>query len=323
MPSVSGSYTIDLRRLRLLAELQRHGTIAATAAALHLTPSAVSQQLAALSRQVGVPLLEKRGRGVVLTGAARLLLGHADAVAAQLERARHDLAAWVRDERGEVVVGSFASAVSGLLPAALAALGDRHPDLGVTVVEAEPPELFTRLDAGQVDVAVCVDYAAVPPRTDRRYRRRQLLVEPLDLALPGGHPATATADPVALPDLAEDPWVVGEPGSCCGAITRAVCAAAGFTPDIRHHVDDWQAVAALVAAGAGVALVPRLAQPVGRDGLVLRPVAGAPPTRTVFAAVRAGADRNPLLAAVVDALVAAGRPTGRTEAARGRAPVGP
>jgi DNA-binding transcriptional LysR family regulator len=306
VPSGSDPYTIDLRRLRLLGELQRRGTVAATAAALHLTPSAVSQQLAALSRQVGVPLLEKRGRGVVLTGAARLLLGHADAVAAQLERARDDLDAWVRAERGDVVVGAFASAVSGLLPAALAELDGRRPALRVTVVEAEPPELLTRLDAGRVDVAVCVDHAPVPPRTDRRYRRRPLFVEPLDAALPAAHPAAATADAVALPDLAEDPWVLGEPDTCCGAITRAVCAAAGFTPDVAHHVDDWQAVAALVAAGAGVALVPRLARPAPRDGLVLRPVAGTAPTRTVFAAVRAGTDRNPLVAAVLDALAAAG-----------------
>jgi DNA-binding transcriptional LysR family regulator len=297
MEPSSGLYTIDVRRLRVLRELSRRGTVAATAAAMHLTPSAVSQQIAALAREAGVPLLERRGRRVVLTGQARLLLEHADAIAAQLERARTDLAAYGRGQRGAVTIGAFSSAVSGLLPAALTGLRTARPDLAVAVVEAEPPELFTRLDAGEVDVAVAVDFAAAPPRTDPRYRRTPLLVDVLDLALPASHPAAA-AEQVRLVDLATEAWVVGRAASCCGAVTRSVCAAAGFTPEIRHPVDDWAAVAALVAAGAGVALVPRLAQH-HRPGLVLRPVAGAPPARHVFAAVRAGSQADPVLSSVL------------------------
>ena len=300
---------IDVRRLRVLRELQRRGTVAATAAALHLTPSAVSQQLAALAREVGVPLLERRGRGVVLTGQARLLLQHADAIAAQLERARDDLLAFERGQRGSVTIGAFSSAISGLLPTALSTLHAQRPELELAVVEAEPPGLFTRLDAGEVDVAIAVDFAAAPPRTDQRYRRYPLLVDVLDLALPVGHPA-ATGGPVPLSDLAKEPWVVGRAASCCGAVARAVCAAAGFTPEIRHAVDDWAAVAALVAAGAGVALIPRLVQPVHHPGLSLHPVADSSPGRHIFAAIRTGTETNPAFTTVLEHLRhAAGRAT--------------
>ncbi len=304
MEPSSEPFSIDVRRLRILREFDRRGTVAATAAALHLTPSAVSQQISVLAREVGVPLLQRRGRGVVLTGQARLLLGHADAIAAQLERARDDLLAYDSGQRGSVTVGSFSSAISGLLPTALTSLRAERPHLRLAVVEAEPPGLFTHLDTGEIDVAIAVDFAAAPPRTDRRYHRYPLMVDVLDLALPAGHRA-ATGAPVHLSELAEEPWVVGAAASCCGAVTRAVCAAAGFTPHIRHRVDDWAAVTALVAAGAGVALVPRLVQTPCHPGMTLHQVAGPPPGRHVFAATRAGAQTNPTLTAVVDHLLAA------------------
>jgi DNA-binding transcriptional LysR family regulator len=304
MEPISDSFTFGLRRLGVLRELDRRGSLARTAEALHLTPSAVSQQLAALSREVGVPLLERQGRGVRLTGQARVLLEHADVIAAQWERARADLAARGAGRRGAVTIGAFSSGISGLLPGALRRLAEHHPGVRVAVVEAEPPDLFTRLDGGQVDVAVAVDFAAAPPRTDRRYSRVDLLADVLDLALPAGHPSAAR-ERVPLRDLATDAWIVGRPQSCCGAVTRSVCAANGFTPDVRHAVGDWQALAALVACGVGVALVPRLVQPLHQPGLVLRPPAGPPPTRHVFAAVRAGSDGDPVLSAVVAQLQAA------------------
>jgi DNA-binding transcriptional LysR family regulator len=306
MEQVSGAFTIDLRRLGTLRELDRRGSLARTAAALHLTPSAVSQQLAALSRELGVPLVERQGRGVRLTGQARVVLQHADVISAQLEKARADLAAWGHGQHGTVTVGSFSSAISGLLPAVLTDLAATRPDIGLAVVEAEPPDLFTRLDAGGIDLAVAVDFAAAPPFTDRRYVRTDLLTDVLDIALPAGH-RLAGLDRVPLRELAADPWIVGDGRSCCGAVTRSVCAAGGFTPEIRHAVDDWQSLAALVAAGAGVALVPRLVQPLHRPGLVLRTPEGQPPARHVFAAVRAGSEGDPVLGAVLERLVAAAR----------------
>ncbi|MGX5184804.1 LysR family transcriptional regulator [Streptomyces avermitilis] len=301
MEPVRNSFTVDLRRLGVLRELERRGSLARTAEALHLTPSAVSQQLAALAREVGVPLIVRQGRGARLTGQARVLLEHAEVMAAQWERARADLAAWEEGRRGAVTVGAFSSAVSGLLPDALGRLAEHHPQVRVAVVEAEPPDLFTRLDAGEVDIAVAVDFAAAPPHTDRRYARTDLSTDVLDLALPRDHPCAGRPE-VGLRELAGDAWIVGDARSCCGAITRSVCAANGFTPDIRHAVNDWQSLAALVEAGLGVGLVPRLAQPLHRPGLVLRTPAGPSPTRHVFAAVRAGSDDDPVLTAVLASL---------------------
>ncbi|MEU6237593.1 LysR family transcriptional regulator [Kitasatospora sp. NPDC047058] len=304
MEPVSSTFSVDLRRLGVLRELARRGSLARTAEALHLTPSAVSQQLAALAREVGVPLLERQGRGVRLTGQARILLEHADLMAAQWERARVDLAAWEEGRRGAVTIGAFSSAITGLLPHALRALSAHHPEIRVQVVEAGAPDVFTLLDSGDIDIAVAVDFAAAPPRTDPRYTRTALLADVLDLALPATHPC-AGRDRIPLADLAGDVWIVGDAGSCCGAVTRSVCAANGFTPDIRHAVDDWTALAALVETGVGIALVPRLVQPLHRPGLVLRRPAGPSPLRHVFAAVRAGSGDDPVQAAVLDRLRAA------------------
>ncbi|MFF7449091.1 MULTISPECIES: LysR substrate-binding domain-containing protein [unclassified Streptomyces] len=302
MEHLSQAFTVDLRRLTVLRELQRRGSLARTAQALHLTPSAVSQQIAALSREIGAPLTERDGRGVRLTGQARVLLAHADAIAAQLERARADLAAYGSGGRGSVTIGCFSSAILGLLPGVLRALAERLPEVRVDVVESEPPDLFTALDAGQVDVAVAVDFAATPPHTDRRYSRTDLLRDVLDLVVPADHPL-ADREAVALRELAAETWIAGDARSCVGAIARAVCATSGFTPDIRHAVDDWGAVAALVEAGAGVALIPRLVRPLYAHRRLAAPATrGEQPSRNVFAAVRTGSETDPVLAAVRDQL---------------------
>ncbi|MCT9076502.1 LysR family transcriptional regulator [Streptomyces fulvoviolaceus] len=303
MEQVSESFTVDLRRLTVLRELQRRGSLAKTATALHLTPSAVSQQLAALAREAGVPLTEKDGRGVRLTGQARVLLAHADLIAAQLERARADLAAYGSGGRGSVTLGCLSSGILGLLPDVLRALDERLPQVRVDVVESEPPDLFTALDGGQVDVAVAVHYAEAPPHTDARYTRVELFTDVMDIAVPAGH-RLAGRGRVGLRELAAESWIVGDARSCVGAVARSVCAAAGFTPDIRHAVNDWGALAALVEAGQGVALVPRMVRPVyaHRRLALLTTEGGAPPSRHVFAAVRAGAEGDAVLGVVLDQL---------------------
>lgn len=301
MEPISRDFTIDLRRLRVLRELEQRGTVAATASALHLTPSAVSQQLATLARELGVPLLERRGRGVRLTGQARLLLEHAGAVHAQLERARADLAAWDQGERGFVTIGGFATAITGLVAPAMRALAVARPGVRLTVMESEPPDVFTRLDAGDLDVAIAVDHRLGPARNDRRYSRVDLLADPLDAVLPVDHPAANPAG-VQLTDLAGDPWIGGSPGDFCTEVILALCATAGFSPVVRHYSRDWDAIAALIAAGAGVALVPRLAQPLRAEGLVVCPVLGHRAIRSIFVAVRAGAEHDPVLSAVLGEL---------------------
>ena len=304
MSTFSRDFTIDPRRLRVLREVGLRGTVTGAAAGLHLTPSAVSQQIAALSREMGVPLLEKSGRGVRLTGQARVVLAHASVVQAQFERARAELAAFADGTIGTVAVAGFSTAISGLVAPAIRSLACTRPGITVTAVEIEPPDLFTRLDSGDLDVAVAVDHRRVPPRNDPHYHRIDLLSDPMEAALPVDHPLAGAAE-VELADLAGDVFVSAAPGSSCFEVTLGACASAGFNPDVRHHSTDWHAVVSLVAAGCGVALVPRLAQPLARPGLVLRPLAGRGAARNIFVAVRAGAQDEPVLAATLDALIEA------------------
>ncbi len=301
MSVFSRDFTIDPRRIRVLREVAQRGTVTSAAVGLHLTPSAVSQQIAALSRDLGVPLLEKTGRGVRLTGQARVILQHASAVQAQFERARADLAAFADGARGTVAVAGFSTAISGLIAPAMRHLATVRPGITVTAVEMDPPEVFTRLDRGELDVVVSVDHRGVPPHTDPHYYRTPLLADRLDVGLPVGH-RFAELDAVELADLAGETFVAAAPQTSCAEVTFAACAAAGFTPDIRHYSNDWHAVASLVAVGCGVALVPRLAQPLAVEGFVLRPLAGVGAARNIFAAVRAGAQDDPVLAATLQAL---------------------
>jgi DNA-binding transcriptional LysR family regulator len=303
MTIVSRDFTIDLRRLRVLRALDQRGTVAATAEALHLTPSAVSQQLAGLSRDIGAPLLEKHGRRVRLTGQARVLLSHAVVVQEQLEKARADLASWDSGALGEVRIGTLSTGIAALVAPTYARLSTTHPGITVSVVESEPPRVFTSLDVGDLDVVVTSDYPDGPPRHDPRYHRVDLLTDPLDAVLPVGHPL-ARPDGLRLETLAAEDWVGASPGDPCTQLMMAVCAAAGFTPDIVHRSVEWGAAASLVAAGCGVALIPRLAQPLPAD-VVVCPVVETPAARQIFGAVRAGAQTDPVIATVLAMLQAA------------------
>lgn len=314
MKSVSWDFTIDWRKLRLLHELDRRGTIAATAEAMYLTPSAVSQQLAGLAREVGAPLLERRGRSVVLTGQARLLLAHAQEMRELTERTRAALDAWSEGTEGHVRVGSLSTGIAALVAPALIRLREERPGLTVRVSEREPDEALDLLDAGELEVAVTVDCPGVPSRQDARYRRVDLTADVMDAVVPGGHPL-AGRSAVTLTELAGEVWVGGAASDACSHIVTGICAAAGFSPDVRHHCREWDAVGALVAAGAGVALIPRSAQPLRQPGLAVLPVAGAPATRLLFALTRAGTGQDPATRATLEALaaVAADRPDGLTQ----------
>jgi DNA-binding transcriptional LysR family regulator len=318
MKPFSLDFTIDLRRLRVLRELRERGTVSATAEALNLTPSAVSQQIANLSRETGIPLLTPQGRGVRLTAQANLLLEHAAIVDAQMERARADLAAFHEGQVGHVTIGAFATAVTCLVAPALTKLRTTHPRLDVGVLEVEAPDCFTRLDAGDLDLVIAVDYPGGPLRQDPRYSRQDLLHDPFQMALPAQH-RLAARHSLEMRDLAEETWILG--GSTlgpCQAASLAACTGAGFTPNVRYRTSDWTATFALVAAGCGVALIPRLAlSSVLPEGIVLKPLTGGQrPSRHLYTAIRAGAEALPSLVPVLEALQSVAR-TYAPEAAAG------
>ncbi|MFI9810914.1 LysR family transcriptional regulator [Saccharothrix variisporea] len=281
---------IDPRRLRVLRALADHGTVTAAAQALHLTPSAVSQQLAALESEVGQELLRRRGRRVSLTSAGELLVRHANAVAAELERAQATLAGLASGTAGRVEVGSFASAITQVVAPALARLRVSAPGVVVRVRDVEGHASVPLLLDGEIDLAITEEYR--PRRDDGRLTRFPLYTEPFDVVLPADHRLAGRAE-VDLRDLAEDDWVATLPGNPVRDVVELACGDAGFAPRIVHTSDDFSAVGALVRAGAGVALVPRHA---------LRgvPVTGTAPLRRVFAAVRKGSEDHPLIRAVLD-----------------------
>ncbi|MBN6050602.1 LysR family transcriptional regulator [Nonomuraea sp. RK-328] len=278
---------LDPRKLRLLRELARRGTIAAVAEAVMFTPSAVSQQLSALEREAGVPLLERTGRTVTLTPAGRLLVEHAQAVLEELERASAALAAVRGGPSGPVRIGAFPTAARALMPAALAELARSCPELEPMVSEIDPADVSGALRAGELDVALIHEYDFVPPEEDPALATEPLFAEPMYLT------GRAT-----LADARDAPWITGKPGTLCHVMTIRACQAAGFEPRVRHQVDDFDTVLAFAAAGQGVALVPRLAALAPPPGVTLSEL---PLSRRTLAAFRRGYGGHPAIGAAVAA----------------------
>jgi DNA-binding transcriptional LysR family regulator len=295
---------LDVRRMRLLRELSRLGTIAAVAEAFSYTPSAVSQQISALEREAGVPLVRRSGRRVALTPAGADLAARTEPVLALLEEAAAALAATRAELTGELRIGAFPSAVRTLLPAALVALGAEHPRLELRVTELDPVAVPDALRTGTLDIALVHEYDYVPADPDPALASEPLLAEPIYLAS-----AAELARP-AQPGGAGDPvracagmsWIAASPGTLCFLMAERLCQAAGFRPRIRHHADDFGTVLALVAAGQGVALVPQLALADVPDGVVLTPLAAR---RRTLIAYRAGAAGHPAIASSAAAIRAA------------------
>lgn len=294
---------IDLRRLQVLRALHHHGTVTSTAEVLHLTPSAVSQQIRQLSRDVGFPLLEPEGRRVRLTSAAHLLLEHADAMYARWEQARTELASHVDGAGGALRLCSFPTGVATLLAPAAAVLHETQPDLAVSVTEAETAACFDLLLSDQADVAVVVPAVDSPTLDDRRFDQEPLLDEPQDLLVPARHPL-ATRDAVTLAEAAHEPWITPRPGSCDQHhVVVSACIAAGFTPRVVHYATEWLAVSALVGHGLGVALLPRLSFLPAEHAVVRIPLQGNPiPTRRILTSTRRGARQHPSVSAGLKAL---------------------
>ncbi|MEU6376565.1 LysR family transcriptional regulator [Streptomyces sp. NPDC046909] len=288
----------DIRKLRILRTLREQGTVTATAEALRMTPSAVSQQLTNLAKQLGVPLLEAQGRRVRLTDAARLVLRHAEAVFEQLERADAELASYLHGEVGEVRVGAFSTAVPALVVPAVRVLREACPGVVVRVREAEAGEAYELLAGGEVDLALSLA-AQAPEVGDGRFTRVELLADPLDVALPRGH-ELAEVEGVRLADLAGESWIFGGSGAWSD-ITRGACEGAGFSPRQGHSAAGWTAILAMVEAGMGVALVPRMVA-VSRDGVVMRELGVDRPVRHVVAAVRRGSEAGVAVGRVLAAL---------------------
>jgi len=294
---------LSLSRLRLLRELEARASVGAVADALGYSPSAVSQQLAVLQREAGVALLEPAGRGVRLTEAGRRLAAHADALLRRMEEAEADLAA-AGEVRGVVRVASFQTAALTIVAPALAAVADAHPQLRTELGDIELEEALPALRLQALDVVIAEEYAGAPRPRPADLTRTVLFTEPVRLLLPAAHPLAAGGGPVGVPALRDLGWATAPPGHGQRELVVRTCRAlGGFEPDLRHRSNDLLLLVACVATLGAATLLPDLVQAFAADPRVaVRDLREAPLRREVFALTRAGSDRLPAVAAVLDAV---------------------
>lgn len=290
------------RRLHVLRMVASCGTVTGAAEALHYAPSAVSQQLRTLARDLGVELVVQDGRRLRLTPAARTLLDHADELFARWEEVRAAVLASDADEAGFLRLCGFSTAAAALLPEVAVAMRTLRPNARVRIIEADPEECFELLLTDEADLAVVVATTEVPPNTDPRFEERHLMEDPLDLLVPRTHPLSG--EPGAeMSRLANEPWIMDRPASPYHRLLLSACATAGFTPTAAHYASTWDTGAALVGAGLGIALIPRMAHVPAGHATVRIPLTGeAAPKRHVLSGIRRGSGDQPLIASALQAL---------------------
>jgi DNA-binding transcriptional LysR family regulator len=304
--TVHNSCMID-RRLHVLRMVAACGTVTEAADVLHYTPSAVSQQLRALSKELGVDLIVQDGRRIRLTPAARVLLDRAHELFSTWEEIRGDVMTAAEAGGGILRLCGFSTAAAALLPGVAASVRTSHPRYVVRIIEADPEECFKLLLADEADVAVVVAIATIPPTNDPRFEQRHLLEDPLDLLVPQTH-RLARETSVLLGDLVTESWIMDRPGRPYHQLLQTACAAAGFSPAVAHIAAEWDTGAALVAGELGIAMIPRLAHlPTGYP-VVRVPLRGDPtPSRHILTAIRRGSSHQPVIAAALAALDASAR----------------
>jgi DNA-binding transcriptional LysR family regulator len=293
---------LDVRRLTLLRELALRGTIAAVAAALHQTPSAVSQQLTQLEREAEVPLLRKAGRRLQLTPQAEILVRRTEEVLTTLEAADTELAASLTQATGVIRVAIFQSVALALLPAALDVLEREHPSLTAVVTQREPETALHETFARDFDLVIAEEYPdhAAPQLTG--LDRMPLTTDAIRLAVP---PAAAARFAVRdIRDARDAPWVMEPYGAASRHWAEQACRRAGFEPQVRFETADLQAHVRLIQTGHAVALLPDLIWQGARPSVDLVPLDGEP-RRTVFTSTRLASAAHPSVVAFRDALARA------------------
>src|SRR3954449_996954 len=281
---------LDGRRLRVLREVIARGSFSAAADSLHLSQSAVSQQIAVLEREVGIPLRERTTQGPKLAAAGEALMEHGDAVICRLEEAERELAQITGLEGGRIRLVSFPTANATLMTRALSLFRGRFPKVELEFSEGEPEDSYPGVKRGDFDVAVVFDYPEYPLEFSRDVEAELIFEEPMRVALPAGHPLAA-AKSVRLADLAEEDWHCGALPSSCRSQVINLCREAGFEPRISFQSEDYEVIKGFVAGGLGVTIMPELAG--GHPGIELRAVRGEKPIRRVWAVTRESEARSP------------------------------
>jgi DNA-binding transcriptional LysR family regulator len=306
---------LDVRRLRVLSAVAAHGSFSSAAQALQLTQSAVSQHVAALEREVGLPLVERGTRPVELTDAGHALTRHATGIFARLEGAEQELAEIAGRRRGRLRLGSIPTALATFVPAAFRRFRRRHGDVTLTVVDDALQRLLPRLEAEDLDLALLYEHPALPEIAALDLDRTPLLDDAYRVALPPRHRLSRRRRPLALADLADEAWIGGSPTSAWFRIVTHHCRAAGFTPRSSYATDDAVAVQALVAAGLGVAVIPGLALAQPRTGVEVRSLGADAPVRRIEAVRAPDGRRSAAVSAMLECLRTAAATTARRRTA--------
>jgi DNA-binding transcriptional LysR family regulator len=292
---------LDVRRMKVLREVAAQRSFSAAAEALSFTQSAVSQHVAALEREAGTKLVERSPRAVRLTDAGRALVAHADAILARIEDAEEELAAIAGLRGGRLRLASFQSAGATLVPRAVAAFHERHPGVDLGMVEAEPDDASARLRSGEIDLALVYDYEAITGMLDEELELTHLLDDRYDVVVPKDH-SLAGRRALRLSSLADEPWIASTDACGCRQISERACQDAGFEMRVAFEADETMAAQALVAAGVGVSLLPRLALTTVHPAVVARSLGRDAPVRRVWAARLANGYRSPASEAMLQIL---------------------
>jgi DNA-binding transcriptional LysR family regulator len=294
---------IDLGRLRALHAVAQYGSVNRAAEVLGYTPSAVSQQLAKLERETRTTLVERQGRGIVLTDAAQQLASTAARILALVEDAELTL----DEQRGQAIgtlsIAAFPTAARGLLPSALARLLHDHDGLDIRVRETDPFEAVAAVSRGEIDVAVVHDWHNTPLALPEGLSRAKLGSDPADVLMPASH-RLAGKESVRAEDLVGERWICQPAGSICHEWLIRTMRRAGVEPEVAYSVAEYQTQLAMLARGIGIGLLPRLGRGPVPDGVVAVPLQPAP-TRRLYAVWRTTTSRRPAISAALETLKAA------------------
>jgi DNA-binding transcriptional LysR family regulator len=302
---------LDVRRLRVLREVARQGSLSAAAVAMGYTQPAVSRQIATLESEVGVQLVLRVPKGVELTDAGRMLVERTEDVLVHLEDVEEELHAYTRLAGGRLRMSVFASSAASVVPLALTRFRDRHPAVELRVSIADPPDVLPQVRAGALDIALCNEAADVGAQASSSHREPAtpglpldfvyLFDDPMYVALPPDHPL-ATASQLDLVDLANEPWMVAASATSPDMeLFYDACRAVAIEPRIAFEYDDYAALLGFVAAGVGASLIPDMVARNVREDVVIRDLRPPLPARPVTAAVRAGY-RSPAVTAMLEIL---------------------
>lgn len=291
---------MDLARLKALHAVAVHGTVGAAATSLGYTASAVSQQIAKLERETRTVLLERQGRGVVLTDAANTLVEAAEQLLSIVERAETALEEQRGKAVGKLTIAAFATAVRGLMPGVLRTLRRECPNLDVRLVELDPYDAAEATGRGEVDIAVVQDWRLTPLAVPAGVSREVFGLDPVDLLLPAGHPLNAL-DTITPETLLGQRWISVPPGNICYDWLNRLLREAGEEPVIAVRSAEFASYPTLISAGLGIGLVPRLGREPLPPDVVARTITPEP-SRRVYGLWRTRSARRPAIQATLKAL---------------------